>query len=435
MLERPPIETETESAKAVLFYFDEKVKPLVQKINADYLYWDKAKYLTDEKTFKNRMLWFAAKQYRKFNYKNLTFGKYTFYYTITNEILELLHDLDMNIGGYLTSENILLSQDKNRYLVNSIMEEAIASSQMEGAITTRKVAKDMLRKNEKPKNKSQQMIVNNYQTINYIKNNSQVDFSVEQLKEIHRSMTINTLDDTNDVGKIRDNDNILVMDGITGDIAHNPPSNTEIEKLLSDFEKFFNQSSDPFIHPIIKGIVIHFMLAYIHPFADGNGRTARSLFYWFLLKQGYWMVEYLSISRIIYKSKRQYEKAFLYTEYDDNDLTYFILYNLRAMKIAFNELKQYLKRKTEESNSVSLLAHIKEINIRQAQILKILTEKPNSVFTIKEIETRFRVSNQTARTDLTELKKLCFLSEIQINKRKAAFIKSAEFEEKIKSFS
>lgn len=427
MLEKPPKATGKEKREAFKLA---SIKEIIE-INEQYPYWDKVKHLSENKDYNNKILWFALKNQRLLNYKFVYFGKYTFRYTVTNEILELLHDLDMNIGGYLTSENIL-SQDKNRYIVSSIMEEAIASSQMEGASTTRKIAKEMLRKNDKPKDKDQQMIFNNYQTINYIKDNAQTDFSIELLKEIHRSMTEKTLDEHSDAGKIRENNNILVMDGTTGDIAHNPPAHTELLQLLQDLENFFNHHEKPFIHPIIKGIIIHFILAYIHPFVDGNGRTARSLFYWYLLKKGYWMVEYLSISRIIYKTKRQYEKAFLYTEYDDNDLTYFILYNLRAMKTAFNELKLYLQRKTEENNSILLLANFKDINVRQAQIIKILIENPTSVFTIKEIETRFVVSNQTARSDLLNLVKLGYLSEIQINKRKTAFSKSLQFDEKTK---
>ncbi|MDR1592310.1 MAG: Fic family protein [Prevotellaceae bacterium] len=365
----------------------------------------------------------------------MKFGKYKFSFTMTDEMFELLHYFDMNIGGSLTGEHLIPSENKNAYLVSSIMEEAIASSQMEGAATTRKVAKDMLRKSEKPQNKGQQMILNNYLTINRIKEIANTDFSIQQLLEIHRSMTENTLDNEADAGKIREHDNILVMDGITGDIAHTPPHYEELEKLLADLEFFFNKNGKAFIHPIIKGIIVHFMLAYFHPFVDGNGRTARSLFYWYMLKNGYWLVEYMSISRIIYKTKKMYEKSFLYTEYDDNDLTYFVLYNLRTMKKAFAELKLYLKRKTEENSSILLLANIKNINPRQAQIIKIVQEKPNSCFLVKEIENRFSVGNQTARTDLYGLVELGYLSEIQINKRKTAFIKSKEFDAKILNFS
>ncbi|MDR1458992.1 MAG: Fic family protein [Bacteroidales bacterium] len=429
MLEHPPTANEQEEWEAVKSAFT----PETQSVNADYPYWDKVKYIRTKDGLDGKQLWYALKFLRKLNRTVLDFGKYRFSFMMTDEMFELLHYFDMNIGGSLTGEHLIPSENKNAYLISSIMEEAIASSQMEGAATTRKVAKDMLRKSEKPRNKGQQMILNNYLTISRIKEMAENDFSIRQLLEIHRSMTENTLDEESDAGKIREHDNILVMDGITGDVAHTPPHYEELTSLFADLEKFFNKNGKSFIHPMVKGIIIHFMLAYFHPFVDGNGRTARSLFYWYMLKNGYWLVEYMSISRIIYKTKKSYEKAYLYTEYDDNDLTYFILYNLRTLKKAFEELKMYLKRKTEENNSVILLANIKGINTRQAQILKIIHEKPNTCFSVKEIENRFSVSNFTARTDLEGLVSLGYLAELQINKVKRNYIKSDKFNSLIKN--
>jgi Fic family protein len=428
MLERPPIATEQEELDS----FTKAFTSDIQNVNAGYPYWDKVKYISTKDRMDNKSLWFALKSFRQLNRNLVTFGDYRFSFMITDEMFDLLHYFDMHAGGSLTAENLIPSANKNTCLVSSIMEEAIASSRMEGAATTRKEAKDMLRKNEKPQNKGQQMILNNYLTINHIKEHAQEDFSIRQLTEIHRSMTAGTLDDETDAGKIRVHNNILVMDGITGDIAHNPPHYEELEKLLSDLEQFFNQSGEIFIHPVIKGIIIHFMLSYIHPFVDGNGRTARSLFYWYMLRQGYRLIEYMSISRIIYQTKKMYEKAFLYTEYDDNDLTYFVLYNLRTMKKAFEELKLYLKRKTDENSSMLLLANIKGINHRQAQILKIVQEKPDTCFSVKEIENRFSISNFTARTDLEGLVENGYLSEIQINKVKRSYMKSDKFDGLIK---
>lgn len=429
MLEHPPQSTENGDSEAFRIAFTSEI----QNINAEYPYWDKVKYIQTKEGLNNKSLWFALKFLRQLNRTAVSFGNYKFSFMMTDEMFELLHYFDMNVGGSLTGEHLIPSENKNAYLVSSIMEEAIASSQMEGAATTRKVAKDMLRKSEKPKNKGQQMILNNYLTISHIKEIAEIDFSIQQLLEIHRSMTENTLDDATDAGKVREHDNILVMNGVTGDIAHRPPHYAELQDLLSDLEKFFNRNGKTFIHPIVKGIIVHFMLAYFHPFVDGNGRTARSLFYWYMLKNGYWLVEYMSISRIIYKTKTMYEKAFLYTEYDDNDLTYFILYNLRTMRKAFEELKLYLKRKTEENNSILLLANIKGINSRQAQILKIINEKANICLSVKEIENRFSVSNFTARTDLEGLVSLGYLTEIQLNKVKRNYIKSENFGNLIKN--
>jgi Fic family protein len=66
------------------------------------------------------------------------------------------------------------------------------------------------------------------------------------------------------------------------------------------------------------------MIGWIHPFTDGNGRTARAIFYWYMLKKGYWL-ENLSISRIIKDTlKLNMKKSILYSEADGNDLGYFI---------------------------------------------------------------------------------------------------------------
>jgi Fic family protein len=63
------------------------------------------------------------------------------------------------------------------------------------------------------------------------------------------------------------------------------------------------------------------MLGYEHPFEDGNGRTARALFYWSMLNQGFWLTEFLTVSKILRKAPAKYARSFLYTEQDSNDLT------------------------------------------------------------------------------------------------------------------
>lgn len=169
------------------------------------------------------------------------------------------------------------------------------------------------------------------------------------------------------------------------------------------------------------------MMGYIHPFTDGNGRTARALFYWYLLSKGYWMTEYLSISRLIAKSKNQYEKAYLYTENDGNDLTYFITYNLKTMSLAYAELKSYIERKVREKQSTVVFQKLPLVNERQAEILRLLYNNGDLRFTVKEIQNRFIVSNQTARTDLQGLMSIGYLDLVQVNGKKTAFIKGPKF--------
>ena len=212
----------------------------------------------------------------------------------------MCHEFDMNFGGSWGSNSIIPAENKEQYLISSLMEEAISSSQMEGAATTRKVAKEMLRKSLSPQDKSQQMIFNNYQTIRFITQNIHTPLSSELLQQIHVLMTEKTLENPADAGAYRTNDEVVVEDAITHEVVHTPPSYKDIPSFIEDLCIFFNESdSKVFIHPIIRGIIIHFMIAYMHPFVDGNGRTARALFYWYMLKSGYWLTEYLSISRVI----------------------------------------------------------------------------------------------------------------------------------------
>lgn len=432
MIEHTPKPEKKHLQEAVKLLYNPEISPLMKKINSEYYYWDKVKYVATS-GIDPAVLWQAVKLQRMMSAKSVTFGKYNFHFTITEQMLALLHEFDMNIGGSLGTKSLIPENDKSFYLVSSIMEEAIASSQMEGASTTRKVAKEMLRKKLKPRDKSQWMIANNYATIRYLSEHRQDEFSVEKLLEIHKYISSETLDNKNDEGNIRQTDDIVVMNGITGDIAHTPPPHEETRQLLEELCSFANNDApDSFIHPIIKGIIIHFMLAFIHPFVDGNGRTARSLVYWYMMKKGYWLTEYLSISRIIYTNKSKYERAFLYTENDDNDLSYFIQFNLVTMKKAYEELKRYLQRKISERDSILMFKGVRGINQRQAHILKVIAEKGNEILTVKEVATRFNITGHTARTDLQGLVRQGFMAEIPLDNKTMGYIKADDFEDKLK---
>ncbi len=402
-------------------------------IQNEYLYWDKAKYKTDDND--PVKFWNAIKFDRYLRSRNLEFGKTKFTFFVTDYIQKTLHQFDLNIGGTLSSNISIADTDKNKYIISSIMEEAISSSQMEGANTTRKKAKEMIQKELKPKNKSEQMIMNNYVTMKHIIQNKQDDLTPETLLYIHQLIAHQTLSEKAEEGAFRKNDDIHVVNFSNSEIVHTPPKELELHGLIKDLCLFFNSDNEDFIHPIIKGIVIHFMVGWIHPFTDGNGRTARALFYWYMLKKGYWLTEYLSISKIIKDTKIQYEKAFLYTEIDDNDLSYFITYHIKTMEKAFEALKEYINKKQKEILQTARFVRIPKVNERMAQILKILNDDSDRVLTIKEIENRFGVSGFTARTDLKQLVELGFAEIVQVNKIKQNFVKSKNFENVLEKYN
>lgn len=430
MIEQPP--SFSKSSDLIAKMVELEVSGVLKKIQDDYLYWDKVKYRAKETDATE--LWSVVKEYRLIHSRRLYFGKSQFSYMITDYMERALHGFDMHIGGNLTSNTGIAEADRNKFVISSLIEESISSSQMEGANTTRRKAKEMIQQAKKPKNKSEQMILNNYFTMKYISEHKNDDFSVENLLKIHKLMTKDTLEDAADEGRFRTQDDIYVVDHSNSEVVHTPPPASDIALLMQDLELFFNKDSENFVHPIIKGCILHFMIGWIHPFCDGNGRTARAVFYWYMLKKGYWLTEYLSISRIIKNTKAQYEKAYLYTETDQNDLSYFITYHIKTMEKAFEELKHYINRKQREVKLAAEFIRITGVNERMAQILKLLSDEPDRILNAKEMESRFSVSNYTARTDLKNLTQLGFAEAIQVNKQKQNYIRSANFETLLKKY-
>ena len=426
MIELPPKIDKKTLVNALVKGIDSNIMPIVDKVNADYEYWDKVKYKKLPEGFTPQMLWTNVKASRLRNMIPV-WEKYGINLCVTSQMQRLCHEFDMKFGSFWEVEGDTQSAEKKYYLSSSLMEEAIYSSKMEGASTTRIVAKDMLRKKKSPQNKSQQMIANNYNTIQYIVEHKDEPLTEETLLHIHRLMTEKTMDNPEDTGRFRTNDKVVVADMAEGDIIYTPPSFQEIPEFVESLCDFFNNDNPrTFIHPIIRGIIVHFMLAFMHPFADGNGRTARALFYWYMLKEKYWLTEYMSISRVIAKSKPSYEKSFRYVENDGNDIGYFVAYNLRALDISFQQLTDYIQRKQREKKAATSFMIAGNINYRQAMILQRLKEEPNTIMTVKDVQEQFSVSSMTARKDLSDLVQQGYLAEIAINKVTRGYIKMQE---------
>ena len=312
---KPPDIHEVEMQLVKEVFSTPKAMDFLNHAKSRYVPWSKFKNLNAPQGQDRKVLWAAAKLMRKLNQVQLTIESidqsYHFSFAQNDQILRQLHLFDMNIGGSMEGKAIIPSEDRERYLISSIMEEAIASSQLEVAVTTREAAKEMLRKERKPRNKSEKMILNNYVTIQKILEWKGRKITKDSILELHAIVTRETLDDPEYAGKFRESNNVNVVDHRTNEILHIPPAHWRIESLMDSFCRFANaQNQATFIHPIIKASIRHFLIGFIHPFVDGNGRTARAIFYWFLIKNGYWLMEYMSISSIIKRAPIQYAKAY-----------------------------------------------------------------------------------------------------------------------------
>ena len=405
-IERPPLPGKPLEISKLwkALYEDDQISKVIRINETSYPYWEKWKYIGKEIDCDPKQLWMIVKLLRQSSLNQINFAgpdDPELYINTPSVMQEQLHLLDLDLGGSLHTSELIPSEEKQRYLVSSLMEEAIASSQLEGAATTRRIAKEMLESNRKPTNHSEQMIVNNYQAMQWIVENKNAKLDEHAILQLHKIITNETLSDRG--------------------------------KLMDEFCDFANDhvKEDFFLHPISKSIILHFLIGYIHPFADGNGRTGRALFYWYLMRKNYWLIEYMSVSRIILRSKAQYARAYQYTELDQNDLTYFILYNLKAIRISLEELKIYIERKNREKNEMLKLLRKTDYNDRQIVILQEILNHKKDIYTVQEIEIRFGVSNQTARNDLNYLVEKGIL-EPRRSGNKIQFLSAGDIEKKLK---
>ncbi len=377
-----------------------------------YLHWDKLRHLTPPHGLTSEEWWMAVKIARSTQMRRIPLldtGGAPFRYCLPDGALEALHEIDTHTSGAIAMPAVITSdaQASNRYMVNSLMEEAIRSSQLEGAATTRRIAKEMLRTGRQPNDRSERMIANNYLALQLIRDMVEEDLTPELVYAIHRAITDGTLDNPDAAGRLQrsDEDRVSVVDSTDGTILHRPPSAEELPLRIERFCEFANaRDAKPFIHPVVRSILLHFWLAYDHPFEDGNGRTARALFYWHMLKQGYWLVEYLPVSRILMKAPAQYGRAFLLTETDENDTTYFLLHQLDAIEQAIDELRFYLGTKAKELEQVSLIVkHSPWFNDRQIALLGHALRNEDASYTFVSHATSHGVTHETARHDLARL--------------------------------
>lgn len=402
---------------------NETVLEIIKKANSDYLYWDKFKHLSFPNGFRAEDVWTYIKLNRNSLKKNTPVmdkeGLF-FWYWLPDIVLKDLSLIDKKAGGEILADDssITDSRSKNRFLINSIMEESIASSQLEGAATTRKNAKEMLRSGKKPKTKAEQMIYNNYHTISWLKQIKNEPLTPELIKEIQKKITTDTLEDSDLAGYFQAEGEKRVSVWYQNEEIFEPPKASEINQRIQELCNFANQpeSESEFDHPILRAIILHFWLAYIHPFPDGNGRTSRALFYWYALKNEYWQFEYLSISRVVLKAPVQYIRAFLYSEIDECDLTYFITFHLRTIRLAIKDLQQYLRKKRLELSKIRELNLLStQLNFRQQALLRYALKHTDDFYTTIRIHKNvYKVVYQTARNDLASLEKLEFFTKKKI---------------------
>ena len=404
-----------------------------------YLHWDQVRRRPPPDGLTHRTWWLRFVLARRAGRQRLPLlgkGGVPFWFCHAPPVMEGLQRVDREMAGHiLLDQDVVSNTDKERYLVSSLMEEAIRSSQFEGANTTRLVAQEMLRTGRRPINKGERMIFNNFAAMQTVERWAREDVAVseERLLGLHEIVTEGTLGEPADSGRLQVPGEVRVaVVSSDGSVVHEPPPAAELPERIARLCDFANgKTDDGFLHPVVRAIICHFMIGYDHPFVDGNGRTARALFYWTMLRSGYWLAAYLSISNLLHDAPSRYSRAYEYVHADANDATYFLIHQLTIVQRAADQLRSYIARQSQRAASVAqLLQQRRDLNHRQEVILDRALRGSQSEFTVIGHRTEFRVANGTARSDLMGLVKRGLFVR-QGNRRQYFFRPALDLQERL----
>lgn len=416
-LVKPPKIEKMRAAELLVNYLANLNRDGIEKLftkvsNDEYLYWDKAKYYFENQILKPSEIWCIVRQIRKISsvetpIKAENKMRFTWYRPLYTD--KFLREIDMYTGGAFLTERTAAAQENERqkYLTRGIVEESIASSQLEGADTASKYAKKMITENIRPRTKGEQMIMNNYRVMKKIEHEyKDRELSLYLLQRLQSELTEGTLDAAFAPGELRkDSDGIVVV--YDEKIAHVPPKAEFVRQELERLIAYANDDTD-FVHPVIKAIQLHFWIGYLHPFPDGNGRMARAVFYWYLFRHNYWAIGYVPISMMLKRSQRSYAFAYIYSEQDDYDFTYFFDYNIRCILKAIDSFNTHVEKKIVENEKLGAVIQQKMPGLNQRQIyaLKYLLGGANATSSKNSYSIMHNVTPKTAYRDLKMLRSL-----------------------------
>ncbi|MFV0434427.1 MAG: Fic family protein [Leucobacter sp.] len=382
-----------------------------------YLHWDAVSRRTPPGDLTTEEWWIALKSNRAAQMRWLPLRDKEgnpFGVNLTDEVLQLSEEIARRAGGVVGSgKNELNRGSTDTYLVRSLLEESIRSSQLEGASTTRRVAVEMIDSGRVPRDISETMIFNNYVAMQDAKNAADEPLTPEFVLDLHRTLTEGTLENPSNAGRLQTPDDDRVRVWADNTRVHVPPPAQELPARLQELTAFANGTPDssPYLPPVVRAIITHFMFGYDHYFEDGNGRTARTAFYWSMLHNGYWLAEFATISGILRNAPGKYGDAYQHSEDDDGDLTYFVLHQLRVFKRALDRLDDYIVTKRAENARLqqALTGAAGQLNFRQEEIIESLANQEYTSVSAVTVSNRFHVSEQTGRNDLRHLERLGLL--------------------------
>ena len=256
--------------------------------------------------------------------------------------------------------------------------------------------------------KDKQEVLNYLEALEKIPEFAQrIPLSSQDLLEIHKIVTKETLENPEDEGAFR-NRQVFVGNRITGEVVFMPQPTGEVAQLVNSFFEWFNSSEANELDPVIKAGITHYELARIHPFIDGNGRTARIMASIVFYERGFDVKRFFTLDDYYDHDRRAYYAALKSVDQKTLDLTGWLGYFSEGVSISLEAVK---KKVIGLSRDIKVLKEKGQIALTERQMKIVEKLIQNSKITISDVAKLFGISRQAA---LKEMNKLINLSVIKL---------------------
>lgn len=400
-----------------------------------YWHWEDLQYRSPPEGLPNREAWWSALQWQRLVASRVLQGLLDkkgdeWRVVVTSMVQVKLSWLDrqMAIRVMTDKPDRLSAASRDQFVVEYLTQEAWASSFIEGAAATREQAREMVEKKRNPRNNGERMVLNNYRALNQVREWRDQPLTPEMVLQLQAQLVAGTDIKPDDVGKLRLRQ--VVVATPENDILHEPPSFEELPKRLKALCDFAN--AEDALHPIVRAVALHFMLAYDHPFGDGNGRTARALFYWSMLRSGYALVEFMPISDVIRRAHAKYGRAFLRAETDNQDFTHFLAYHLEILEKASQQFTSHVADRRARETAWLEAANVPGLNGRQQAVIRRMLAGETKHTSFDAHMRDYGVTYLTARKDLEALLADGYLVERAKEGRRRLFAAAEGLAKKLK---
>lgn len=195
-------------------------------------------------------------------------------------------------------------------------------------------------------------------------------FTVETLRKLH-ALTVDRLIDNEYVGAYRDKQ-VIVKSATSGSIVFRPPVSIEIPYLIDDFFQWMYSDEADQLHPVFLAAITHYQLVFVHPFIEGNGRTARAMATLLLYLKGYDFKKFFSLEQYFDSDVEAYYQALLSVQQSPmNDMTYWLEYFCYGVAIEVDKVKDQVTKLSKDLKLKKQLGQQVALSERQIVILEL----------------------------------------------------------------